>query len=612
VTAASESGDDQLEIEEVVVAETRLAGDVFGVGESVAVDAEALSRIQPVDAEQLFQALPGFSVSRPGGPGGVSEIFLRGAESNFTAVYIDGIRLNDSSNTRGGSFDFSTLGIYDVDRIDVATGAMSAIYGADAMAGVIQVRSAWQEPGSLGVFLEAGSVEDWRAGAGTSISIDDELQLGVRVSASDGGNEIEGSSLRQKSAAARLAGSWPNNGTWDVNVRHNQRDRSSFPEVSGGPELAVNRELEFADGDELSIGVTSDWALTDSWVTGLTLSATRIRDSVAVPAVPAGVLDEQPAFTTITRYERRQLLWINRVELAAGSHLVAGVDLVSEDGSDQGSVDLGFAVVPNSYELIRSQSSAFAELGKQWTNGFTATVATRWDHDGEDGRLSGKLGISKNIIGNSGRIWARIANGFKLPSFFALGNPLFGNPDLIVEKVRSEEIGYTHTFDSDGELIVSAFKSRYDDLVDFDFESFTNVNKGRIDVSGMEVRVNLDLSPNLRMLLDGTWSNISSESGPLRRRPERMAGASMDWSPAQQWQVNLTARYLGPRLITSIPTGDVDAPGFTVVAATVSYEPLPNRSFWIAINNALDENYQDAPGFPSPGARLRIGARMIF
>ena len=141
--AAAEPVDDQPDIEEIVVAETRLAGDVFGVGESVAVDADGLSRTQPVDAEQLFQGLPGFSVSRPGGPGGVSEIFLRGAESNFTSVYVDGIRLNDSSNTRGGSFDFSTLGIYDVDSIDIASGAMSAVYGADAMAGVVRIRSAW-------------------------------------------------------------------------------------------------------------------------------------------------------------------------------------------------------------------------------------------------------------------------------------------------------------------------------------------------------------------------------------------------------------------------------------------------------------------------------------
>jgi len=599
-------------IEEIIIAETRLNGEVFGMGENLLVDSADILRIQPVDPEQLFQSLPGFSVSRPGGPGGVSEIFLRGAESNFTAVFVDGMRLNNPANIRGGSFDYSLLGIYDIDQINIATGAMSAIYGADAMAGVIRIRSAWDDPGSSNIFLEAGSEEDWRAGIGTTFVIGDNLEWGVRASAVDGGNEIEGSLLRLNSFATRLTGRWPDSGSWEVSLRHAQRDRTSFPEVSGGPQLAIARELETADGDELSIGATGSWGITEAWNSDLYISGSRIRDNVAVPAVAAGALGGQPAFSTITRYQRAQLLWVNRVELSAKVHIVAGVDFVAEDGSDSGEVDLGFAVLPNSYELDRSVSSAFAEFGKLWDGGATTTLAVRWDHDGVEGRLSGKFGITRSVSNSGSQIWGRVANGFKLPSFFALGNPLYGNPNLVTEKVRNVEIGYTHVFDSASELELSLYTSRYDDLVDFDFESSTNVNKGRIDVSGIEVRSSYKLSPTFRLLIDGTWSNITSDSGALRRRPERFGGVGLDWSPAQQWRINLATRYVGSRLTTSIPTGDVNASSFTIIGATVNFEPLPNRKFWIAINNALDEDYQDAPGFPSPGVRIRIGTKLDF
>jgi len=610
--AMASAGDSDQQIEEIQVVETRLDADVFSIGESISSDSAAISRVRPVDPEQLLQGLPGFSVSRPGGPGGVSEIFLRGAESNFTAVFVDGIRLNNPSNTRGGSFDFSMLDVYDIDRVDVATGAMSAVYGADAMAGVIQIQSAWAEPGSPDVFLEAGSVNDWRAGTGATFAFGDGLQWSVRASTLDGGNEIAGSSLRLDSFATRLAGRWPGSGSWELNVRKVSRDRSSFPEVSGGPQLAIIRELETADGDEFSIAATSNWAVTETWRSNLHISASRIRDNVAVPAVAPGMLDGQPAFSTITGYERAELLWVNHIDLPAGLRLVSGIDFVSENGSDDGAVDLGFAIVPNAYEMDRSVSSAFAELGRQWSGGLTTTLAARWDHVGGEGRPSGKIGFTRPVSKNGSRFWGRIANGFKLPSFFALGNPLFGNPDLIIEKVRNAEIGYTQVFNGGSELVLSVYKNRYDDLVDFDFESFTNVNRGRIDIEGLEIRTTLELSSNVRLLLDGTWSSISSKSGPLRRRPEKLGGASLDWSLARQWHLNVTARYIGSRLITSIPTSDVNAAGFLIVGAIARYEPSASRSFWMAIDNLLDENYQDAPGFPSPGTRVRLGTNLSF
>lgn len=599
--------DESTGLEEIVVVETRLDDDMFSLGEGVSTDGTENLAARPVDTEQLFRSLPGFSVSRPGGAGGVSEIFLRGAESNFTVVYVDGIRLNNPSNTRGGSFDFSMLGAHGIDRVDSASGTMSAVYGADAMAGVIRIRSAWADPGSANLFVEAGSVGDWRAGAGASFELGNNLEWNVRASSLDGGDEIEGSSLRLDSFGTRLAGGLGDRGSWQINLRHVQRDRTSFSEVSGGPQFAVSRELETADGDELSVAAVADWPVTESWRSEVHISSARLRDNASMPAVAPGVLGGQPAFTAITDYERRELLWINRVELPGDAKIVGGLDFVAEDASDKGAVDLGFAVFPSPFEMTRSVSSAFAEIGRQWNGGLTSTLALRWDHGDVDGRLSGKIGVSRAVSDRGSRLWAHIGNGFKLPSFFALGNPLVGNPDLIAEKARSAEAGYTHVFGNGNELILTAFRSRYDDLVDFDFESFTNVNRGRIDIDGVQIRTDLELSPGVGLSLDSTWSDISSLSGPLRRRPERMGGVSLDWAAAQRWHVNARARYVGPRLTTSIPTGDVDASSYVLVGATVRYERVANRTVWAAIDNALDAQYQDAPGFPSPGARIRIG-----
>ena len=601
----------QKEIEEIVIVDSRLDISTFAVGQNISVTREQLENTRPADVEQLLQRLPGFTLSRPGGAGGVSEIFVRGAESNFTAVYVDGIRLNNSSNTRGGSFDSSMIDAFSVGQIDVATGAMSAIYGADAMAGVIRIRSAWAEPGESVVIAEAGSSNSWRAGLGTSLQIGSNAEWNLRGSATDGGTAVEGSTLQNKNFSTRLAGDWAQQGTWEINLRSVERDRTGFAEVSGGPDFAVNRDLEAATADELSVATAAKWILSDHWSSDLYVSATRISDNTYTPSVAAGVLDAQPAFAALTEYERAQLLWVNTISLSDRMSLVAGAEAVRELGSDSGFVDFGI-ILPNAYTMDRSTSSAFLEIGQDWGSGFVSNVAFRLDDDRNDQRASGKIGIQKQITEQGSQIWARVANGFKLPSFFALGNPLYGNPDLLVEQVDNAELGYTHVLDGRAEFIVSAYQSQYVDLVDFDFETFTNVNRGQFDVKGIELRAAIQLSSQLEFTADSNFANISSSSGPLRRRPEKTGGVAFDWSPSEQWTANVYARYVGERLITSIPTGDVIEPVATIVGATANFTPNAEQRYWITIDNMFDTEYQDAPGFPSPGATVRVGLRMTL
>jgi outer membrane cobalamin receptor len=291
--------------------------------------------------------------------------------------------------------------------------------------------------------------------------------------------------------------------------------------------------------------------------------------------------------------------------------LVAGAEAVRELGSDSGFVDFGI-ILPNAYTMDRSTSSAFLEIGQDWGSGFVSNVAFRLDDDRNDRRASGKIGIQKQITEQGSQIWARVANGFKLPSFFALGNPLYGNPDLLVEQVDNAELGYTHVLDGRAELIVSAYQSQYVDLVDFDFETFTNVNRGQFDVKGIELRAAIQLSSQLEFTADSNFANISSSAGLLRRRPEKTGGVAFDWSPSEQWTANVYARYVGERLITSIPTGDVIEPVATIVGATANFTPNAEQRYWITIDNMFDKEYQDAPGFPSPGATVRVGLRMTL
>ena len=94
---------------------------------------------KPAKLADVLRRVAGVHVDQVGGRGGTGSLYMRGADPNYTLVLVDGVRVNDPTNARGGSFDFSALDVADVERIEIARGPYSAVYGGDALAGVINI-----------------------------------------------------------------------------------------------------------------------------------------------------------------------------------------------------------------------------------------------------------------------------------------------------------------------------------------------------------------------------------------------------------------------------------------------------------------------------------------
>ena len=121
------------------------------------LDSQQIKALNKTTVADLLKTLPGLLVEEQGGPGGLTAVSIRGGESNFTLVLVDGVAVNDPTNFRGGSFDFANLNPNTVDRIEVVRGAQSAIYGSDALAGVINIITRRVETGhSQAVYAEGG------------------------------------------------------------------------------------------------------------------------------------------------------------------------------------------------------------------------------------------------------------------------------------------------------------------------------------------------------------------------------------------------------------------------------------------------------------------------
>src|SRR3954453_12846224 len=148
--------------------------------------------------------------------------------------------------------------------------------------------------------------------------------------------------------------------------------------------------------------------------------------------------------------------------------------------------------------------------------------------------LSPRLGLGSRLGSGDTRLRASLARAFKLPSFFALASPraLGGNPDLRPETSWGGDLGISHRFPEAGaDLDVTLFLQRYKNLVDFDFETFSHVNRSRVRAHGAEMALAWRPRTTLNAAANLTWQEVEdADTGqPLRHRPRWSGSVRAGW-----------------------------------------------------------------------------------
>jgi outer membrane receptor protein involved in Fe transport len=296
--------------------------------------------------------------------------------------------------------------------------------------------------------------------------------------------------------------------------------------------------------------------------------------------------------------------------------VVVGLERQTERGSLTSIGDFFFIGRPQhlTFELDRSSNSAFAEARVTLAPGVSAQLGVRRDKvEGIAAVTTPHLGLVWQLPGGTTVLKANVNEGFKPPSFFALGFPIGGNPDLRPERSKNAELTLVQRLAGLGSAQVTVFQTDYKDLVDFDGETFTNINRGRIVVKGVEPMLQLEVARRWRAQLSATLLNIDVRDGlqPLRNRPERRASAWLLHEFDTRSTLYASLNHTGGFLDRSNPTGDVDMTGFTTVdvGATVKLDALQLK---LSVDNLLNKTYEPFVGFAAPGRRVRVALRADF
>jgi outer membrane receptor protein involved in Fe transport len=567
------------------------------------VEGADIERMQPASLLEPLDDVAGVRAFSTGGAGGRSFLSIRGGEPNFTLVLLDGLKLNDPTNSRGGGFDFFSIDPSLVERIEVTRGAVSAIHGSDALSGAVNIRLREPRPGERGLNAraEAGSEGDVGLGASLAAGWSDGGMLAAG-SWYDSGGLTAGSSLERRQAMVRLQ---QRIGGFEARLLglDGHVDRSAFPEDSGGPRLAVDRERERGTAELKAVGLTLRRTEDSNLRPDLSLSWSRQEDRSATPAIAPGVLQGTPALTADSRFSRFEAiadLGIGRGPLVA----TFGAAFLRESGRSVGTIDFGFPL-PVAFDLVRTTRSAFAEASLRPGGGFSFNLAGRYD-DVADGRhrWTGRAAASWQPVAGGPTLFARAGEGYKLPSFYALAHPLIGNPALRPERSRNLEAGVELTRGAGDFLRLVAFRNRFRDLIDFDPATFTTVNRDRVRASGVEFEGHWRPLPALS--LSGALSRLDLKSPtPLRGRPRWQGSLRAAWQVSKPLELNAALRFNSDYFDSSIPTGLVRAGGHGEADLGLRYRLSPRFSLVAAARNLTGERYEDAVGFPAPGRQLR-------
>lgn len=611
------AGYEPVELEPVVVTGTFIPTPPAQNPASLTViTREEMEARQESSVTELLRHIPGLHIDQAGARGSVSSVYLRGGDPNYTVVLMDGIRVNDPTNSRGGSFDFSTLDADNIERIEIVRGPLSSVYGSDAMTGVIQIISlrGTDEPVS-GLSVSGGRSGHFRTLVQTRSKID-RFDYSLSGSYLDHGEPVEGSGFVNRTFNAN--GGLLLSHTSEIRsvLRYADSHLESFPDDSGGPTFAVFRDVDQRDANELTFGIEMTHRLLLHWDTRLDMGYYDRQEEIDSPGVAPGVRDPFgiPAHLSDNLYRRYDLSFRNLFRIGKGLRLTMGGEVQSEKGSSRGSLSVEGVPVPTSFDFERDLLAPFLEAQYTFSTGLLLQAGARLDVPEDlDSQLSSRFGISYKIPSTDTRLRASWGEGFKLPSFFSLSHPIVGNPGLVPEASRSADVAVIQPLWGEHvNMSATYFSNRFENAIDFEEgPPPLLVNRSEITTEGVEMAMDakagrdLDLSSHLTYVK----TDIKGTQEELRNRPKWRGGFTAGWHPVPALVVHLGTFYVGSVLDSSIPTGDRTLDDYARVDLAMTWTANPAWQYFLAVDNVLNVPYEEAVGFPSPGITPRIGFR---
>ena len=630
--------------ETVLVTATRTATPASQLGVSTTTfTADDIRRRQSPVVSELLRSVPGAAVVRTAGPGGVTGLFVRGGESSYNMVLVDGIPVNEP----GGTFNFNNLTTTNVDRVEVVRGANSALFGSDAMSSVVQLFTRRGTSGtstrpSLNAQFEGGSYGTMRGEVATSGARGRlDYSLGAARFSTD--NRVPNGGFDNTSLSANIGTSLGAKTTLRGLVRA-ELGRTGTPGQTayGRPDMDA-----YYDHNDVIGGVSLEQRLTRTLRQRATYSVADSRQASVnlvedAPYTPSYQGRVAPfAFSDFT-FDSRTTLRRHYASYQADWHAASGprgdhrftaladwngerarLDDRMNDSQVRASRDnVGAAL---QHQLLWRRLSTTAGVRVERNDSFGTAVVPR-------GSASLALRTSSGAFGDT-RLRGAAGLGIKEPTVlqsFSISPYFKGNPDLQPERARALEVGLEQRLAGDRvKLDATWFDNRYRNIIGLRSTGGYNseyFNIGLTRARGAELGAEFAPRASVRMragytFVDSAIVESTSAFSPVFavgqwafRRPRHSGFIQGSW----EWQ-RLTADLSGTLVgrfvdsdFSSLEPAILQNSGRTVWNAQFSYRATAAMTGILSINNVTGRDYQEPLGYLALQRAVRAGVRVRF
>lgn len=622
-------------VEDLVVTATRAPGGIAAdqiAGSLTEITPQQMDERQVRVVSDVLRDVPGVAVSRTGAIGGVTQVRVRGTESNHVLTLIDGVKASDPFF---GEFDYATLLADEVSRVEVLRGQQSALYGSDAIGGVINyiTPTGAEQPG-ISLRAEAGSMGTYggaaRAG-GVQGGLDYVLSAGYQhtdgypvatVGVRDIGSTLKSVALKLAYPLGdhlRLRGVWRHTET-DADVNGQDFGTTGFVLDSPGSSMKADSTYGFAAAD---FSLLDDRWLTSFQVQGVDATRNNVDDFVRDGGDKGKRLKE--SLTTSYRLDRGEL---THTFTLAYDHERESFENTNPPGPF--SADTTRRSVENDgyvgeYDLAVGKLAGVRGAVRYDRNDFFDDATTY--------RIEGFVRLSDRL-----RLRAAAGSGIKGPSqtelfgFNAGAIPFVGNPRLKPEASKGWEAGADLTL-LQGRAHAGAtwFDSTLHDEIFSIFDapltlcqlpggpppsscSTTGNEPSKSTQKGLELFADARLSDAFSLDAAYTWLDARQNGVEEVRRPKNLASVNLTWRPpGGRGSVTLTARYNGEMTDEEFRNfTTVTLKAFTLVNLAGRVDLTDHVELFARVENLLDQRYFEVFDFRTPGRAAYGGVRLRF
>jgi len=580
-------------IENIVVTANRTTQDKFDVLASTAVFThDDIERIQPLSVADLLTRVAGVTIAKTGGIAQQSSVFVRGSSSGHLLVLVNGVRVGSATL---GSKDLSSIPVQLIERIEIVKGPRAALWGSDAMGGVLQIFTRKLTAGEKQIGVKYGSNDHKQAYGAIGLGNEQHnYTISGNVESSTGFDVIK-----------------PNPNSWTVN----QPDKDGFHRQSfalvGNSQF--NHIFSIETNAQLDKGVTE---IDNAWggdeitlnnhnllVRGhLNYDTSQYQLSIANSKDynKDNNKDKQAAFNpnatnNLFKTVRNQISATANYNLYEQGELLIGVEHYKEKVT--GSID---------YTQNERTANAFFITTRQQVQQLKLEASIRRDSiSALKSKVTYQLGVGYDISDNF-LIAINHGTAFKAPTFNELYYPFSGNPDLKPETAKNTEL-LTRYQNDRYSIETSIFRSNYNNMIIWepDISGLWRPLNASPLIKGIETNISYNIFEFKNTL---TFSHIDAQNDQIHKQLLRIPYFSANYNIDYQgdnWSIGLDLNYQGGRY-------DIDGSqrirlaSNTVINLNASYEVTPKLSLFAKIANLNNRKYQQINEHPADNRNVSL------